>query len=573
MAVLHSYIRFSTMSQADGHSLARQTDEAERVAERLSIPISTEKFIDKGRSAHKGQKQARLTAFLEAINDGRVRPGDFLLVEAIDRLSRRGIRETQTLINTILDAGVHIIITTPHEKTYRADDRNNIGDAIELAAFAYQAYVYSKNLSERICKETAAQRKTLAETGKQMRQRKPGWINPDNTLNDEAAAAIRFIFDRVIEGFGATVIAKELNQKFRPLGYGKHRMWNQTYIRNVLAGRQVLGEFTPHALDENGKRIPAGPTVIGYYPAVVDEKTWDAAQAAIANRSIERGPSGKFVNLFTGLLWHLPDKCTAQVQTFRAKAKRTEGYYLYRRIMSYRCRENAKGASRPTVDLQRFENAVLTYLHELETEDVLIAPTNEHTRALQAVRGKLVGRRKRLKELKDALTGEDDVLELKSAIKEVNGEIQTLTAQEREISAKAFYDPAEALVACQRAIPLATTNEGRQRLREALKRLVSQINIAPHKLGTAKNAPVACTIELCFRDGLRRLLAFCSTSGVAVMSADDYTQFPQALHDREDLSDWLRSNAENLSTIFVDTPRRKDLICVETFQFESGIRT
>ena len=101
MKTLISYARWSTASQSDGTSEARQIEAAKSFAKANGFTLSPLSYFDRGRSGFKGNKQAVLGEFLKAIDRGEVKKGDTLLVEDISRLSRKGVRETQNILNRI----------------------------------------------------------------------------------------------------------------------------------------------------------------------------------------------------------------------------------------------------------------------------------------------------------------------------------------------------------------------------------------------------------------------------------------------------------------------------------------
>src|SRR3954451_1430087 len=90
----YSYKRFSTPAQAEGDSLRRQTAMAQAWADRVGVPLDTElKLTDEGLSAYTGANQdvGALGAFLDAVREGSVPQGSWLLVENLDRLSREPV--------------------------------------------------------------------------------------------------------------------------------------------------------------------------------------------------------------------------------------------------------------------------------------------------------------------------------------------------------------------------------------------------------------------------------------------------------------------------------------------------
>ena len=317
---VHSYARFSTGRQQLGDSERRQIEAAEDYCKRNGHTLSDLQLIDRGWSGFRGNKQTALNEFLKMIETGEVKPGEILLVESVDRLSRKGIMPTQMLINRILSAGIHIAILMPYENLYSADDPNDLGGQIQLAAFAYQAHVYSLMLSGRIKSWWTENRKKAQEDGRIITGIIPCWLEKENgafKVKPQARNVIEYIFHRTIEGIGAGVLVKELNEKFEAIGGRQSKHFNKTFITTIIRKRQVLGEYQPHKLDDKGKRQPVGEPLPDYYPRVIDEKTWLAANAAASNRRVERGPSGDFVNVFVNLIHHAVDDCRVHITTTR----------------------------------------------------------------------------------------------------------------------------------------------------------------------------------------------------------------------------------------------------------------
>src|SRR5262249_37900612 len=74
----------------------------------------------KGISAFKGKNATigALGEFLRMVEGGRVRPGDLLVVESLDRLSREEGQAALRLVLDILPAGVRIVQLNPTETVY-----------------------------------------------------------------------------------------------------------------------------------------------------------------------------------------------------------------------------------------------------------------------------------------------------------------------------------------------------------------------------------------------------------------------------------------------------------------------
>lgn len=134
----------------------------------------------------------------------------------------------------------------------------------------------------------------------------PGWLalSADRTsflYVPARAEIVQRIYELSIRGFGGYAIAKLLNQKQVP-AFGTSKRWDPSTIHNMLTNRAALGEYQ-RKQTINGKEEPVGDPVPGYYPAVIDVATFEAAQIARQkNMAARSGRRGKVItNLFSGL--------------------------------------------------------------------------------------------------------------------------------------------------------------------------------------------------------------------------------------------------------------------------------
>jgi DNA invertase Pin-like site-specific DNA recombinase len=119
----YSYVRFSTPAQAEGDSERRQTEAATAYARKRGLELDAElTFADLGVSAfhNANAKTGALGAFLEAVKDGTVAKGSYLLVENLDRLTRADILEAQELFTGIIRRGI-TLVTLFDERAYSAE--------------------------------------------------------------------------------------------------------------------------------------------------------------------------------------------------------------------------------------------------------------------------------------------------------------------------------------------------------------------------------------------------------------------------------------------------------------------
>ena len=134
----------------------------------------------------------------------------------------------------------------------------------------------------------------------------PAWLklSEDRThfiFLHELAEIIRKIFELSVAGLGGYTIANQFNEKKVP-PLGPSPKWDQSTIHYILCNRATIGEHQPKRF-QNGKRVPNGNPISGFYPAVIDERLFQAAQIARQNNLASgRGPKGKLLtNLFRGI--------------------------------------------------------------------------------------------------------------------------------------------------------------------------------------------------------------------------------------------------------------------------------
>src|SRR5687767_3282712 len=116
----YSYIRFSDQKQFKGDSLRRQLDRSRRYAEKHGLHLDeSTTFRDLGVSAFRGanRRVGALAAFLQAVRDGKIAPGSYLLVEAFDRLSREKPMDALATFMGVINAGI-VIVTLIDESVH-----------------------------------------------------------------------------------------------------------------------------------------------------------------------------------------------------------------------------------------------------------------------------------------------------------------------------------------------------------------------------------------------------------------------------------------------------------------------
>jgi DNA invertase Pin-like site-specific DNA recombinase len=112
--IAYSYIRFSTVEQLKGHSLARQLQRTREYCASRGLTLDESIPPDLGRSAYSGEhlEKGSLGDFLARVKADFIPTGSALVIENLDRLSRQGIDATIDLLKQ-LTQGVSKFMTFP----------------------------------------------------------------------------------------------------------------------------------------------------------------------------------------------------------------------------------------------------------------------------------------------------------------------------------------------------------------------------------------------------------------------------------------------------------------------------
>lgn len=123
------------------------------------------------------------------------------------------------------------------------------------------------------------------------------------------------VFELHDSGFGSHTTAKILNQRGVPvvpafLSKDKaddakrqvNRRWYQAYCGRLTLDRRVIGEYQPMRIVD-GKKVPEGEPIPGYYPQIIPDELWNKVQDAKHPRHGVRTGTRKFrfSNLLTGM--------------------------------------------------------------------------------------------------------------------------------------------------------------------------------------------------------------------------------------------------------------------------------
>jgi hypothetical protein len=198
------------------------------------------------------------------------------------------------------------------------------------------------------------------------------------------------------EGMGRVRIAEVLRRDpDRFPCFTRGGRWSHQFIRRVLSGRAVLGEYQPEARDAEGKKVRRGPPVPGYYPALITEDDWLRVQDAIRRRRFNKvgRPGTDEANLFTGLV---RNAATGSPMSEDNKGTRGRPY----RYLSSTTHDGPGLAHSTPYD--RFEEAVLSAVDQVQDTLAPGARAGEQQRRLKQAEEKALAAAAREGMVRDA---------------------------------------------------------------------------------------------------------------------------------------------------------------------------
>ena len=274
MPTAYSYIRFSSDQQQHGASLARQEDMVGKwLVAHPEYQRSTQRFEDLGISGFKGKHLDNAFGRLRAaVESGVIKPGDCILIEAIDRAGRLAPSIMLNLLTEIVNVGVSLV-SLDDGIVYDSNPANS-NNLFLLVAKVQQAHQYSDALSRRV-KDAYARKREDASKGEFTERRTPLWLENTGTevrLVEGVAPFIVQIFQDYADGIGERRILARIR--------GQHPLLetlNPTTIKKWLKNPTAIGRWQPWPVDG----VEQAP-IEDVYPAVVSRELWYRVQKRLA---------------------------------------------------------------------------------------------------------------------------------------------------------------------------------------------------------------------------------------------------------------------------------------------------
>ena len=469
-AIAYSYLRFSMEIQGQGNSFDRQTSGAAEWSERTGIPFQ-DNLQDLGLSAYKNDHVTKgaLGAFLSLCRSDEMKRQTelrevFLVVESLDRLSRRRIMKAVAQLQEIVEAGVKVV-TLQDGMLYDDAAMNSLQGLVISITIMSRAHEESATKSKRCAKGWKAKRDRIRETGKGLIQSRVPFcfrVNDDGETLEiipEAAEICRKVFNMVAAGGTYSGTAKALNRQKVPTAGSfctwksakRGIAWTGAGVSRIIQAHWPIGDFVSSF---------NGDTIKGYFPRIIEDSLWAKARQVAGKvtpwgkgrgkRSGQRG-----YNIFTNIA-----RCAVTGEGMQCRDSGT-----YKQLLPASVRFGRRdGAS---WNLDKFESLFFNTIRlALDVEKSMEADEHE----LTLTQGKAQEVEARLANLVKAmaLDAAFDVPEVKAQMDELREEKTLLLAAEVSIREK---------IAAGNTITLDPDEPDREKMRQAIKANVKIIHM------------------------------------------------------------------------------------------------
>ena len=294
---VYSYARWSSDAQGDGDSNRRQSQLALDWCARRGLLLAGQAKDDgvsawKGRNRQEGSGLSRLLKL--------VKPGDFLLVEDNDRLSRQDWLTAMNFLSEIVERGVTVVTLANGNEIDAKRFRHDPGCFLPALLRAHLGNDENEKKSKRITESWEA-RKLAMVKGHAAKMHLPCWLAWDDVVGkpvlvESNAKVIRKMFDLAVEGLGCQTVARRLHKDGEKLivkGKRKERRLtiSAPYVWRTLRNKLAIGYG-----------VYVQPSPPGVYPAVVDERIFYAVQTRLQQNKRQTSPrKHSEASLFTGI--------------------------------------------------------------------------------------------------------------------------------------------------------------------------------------------------------------------------------------------------------------------------------
>lgn len=393
----YSYIRMSTERQLSGDSLRRQLQETRKYAALHNLDLD-ESLRDIGVSAYTGEnvESGALGKFLQLVKSNQIAQGSYLIIESLDRLSRKNVLEALPPFLSILKAGI-IIVSLKDEQVY--SQKSIEGNPYQLMGslvVMIRANEESETKSKRIKEAMTKMREAAMRGESRYNINLPSWIDGSKGARGEItyklnhhAATVKMIYELAAEGLGQMEICRILHRENTPVFKNAKTGWHQSAVSHLLNYPAVIGTYQPKE-HRNGKYFDAGPPQKNFFPAAIDEDLYLRAMKAKRNRP-HRGRKGEaFTNLFQGMV--TCGVCNGSMTLYFGRKVQQKYLRCYNRMRTFKRYGEEKKQHQCTngkgINYDRLETAMLDSVSEFRLHEIF--KVREDTGDLNVIARRLI---------------------------------------------------------------------------------------------------------------------------------------------------------------------------------------
>lgn len=278
-----AYARVSTNSDDQLVSLKAQKEHYESYIKLNPEWEFAGLYYDEGLS---GTKKYNRTGLLDMIADAKQGKIDFILTKSISRFARN-TTDCLEMVRRLIDVGVFI--------QFEKENINTGSMESELMLSILSGLAESESVSISQNSKWAIQKRFI--NGTYIISYPPyGYINADGKMEvvPEEAEIVRTIFSECVNGKGAFLIAKELNERGIPSKRGT--IWHPSTVQGILKNEKYTGDviFQKTYTDSNFNRhINYGEEnqylLENHHEAIISHEDFEKAQQVMEQRGLEKG--------------------------------------------------------------------------------------------------------------------------------------------------------------------------------------------------------------------------------------------------------------------------------------------
>jgi DNA invertase Pin-like site-specific DNA recombinase len=371
----YSYLRFSSEAQKQGHSTERQKELIQNYLNDHKELTLVESYEDLGLSGYhaKNKTEGNLGVFLALVNDGKIPKGSYLLVEALDRLSREIPADALASFLQITNAGI-TLVTLADQKTYsKESSKENPFELMGSLMLMIQAHEESDRKSFRVKQAWKGKRDRARSENKPYSKRCPGWLKLTNEgyeVIPNRVTTVKRVFELAKEGFGKEYIHRKLNEENLET-FGNSKGWSRSSVARLLNNIAVYGSMQPkftERVDGKVKSVNDGEPIENFYPVIITKQEFNHLQG-LKRRTQTVGRKGKtFSNILGGLA--VCNKCKSSM-TFVNKGKDSKFLYCS-------SSKSKTGCTAKPIAYEPVEKAVITVIGYADISPIVVDANESH---------------------------------------------------------------------------------------------------------------------------------------------------------------------------------------------------